>query len=136
MCDCPSILENSFVPMKIHILYFCTVLEAVVQRCSLKKVFLKISQYWQENTWAFIEEEKKVQVFFCQYCEILRTIFFVEHLPSLDLIYIFFFHYQKRENENAHLHFFINDKQWPNNNVIHPSRLKSKKILLWRKKEM
>ena len=82
--------------MKIHILYFCTVFEAVVQRCSLKKVFLKISQYWQENTWAFIEEEKKVQVFFCQYCEILRTIFFVEHLPSLDLIYIFFFHYQKR----------------------------------------
>ena len=92
----PFYIREFICSKKIHILYFCTVLEAVVQRCSLKKVFLKISQYWQENTWAFIEKEKKVHVFFCQYCEILRTLFYVEHLPSLDLMYIFFFHYQKR----------------------------------------
>ena len=37
-------------------------IEAVVQRCSVKKVFLKISQSSQENT--------------CEFCEISKNTFF------------------------------------------------------------
>ena len=55
--------------------------EAVVQRCSVKKVFLNISQNSQENTFAwlstrnFIKKETLVQVFYCELFEILRTPF-------------------------------------------------------------
>ena len=55
-------------------------LEAVVQRCSLKKVFLEISQNSQETTCArvsfiikdlFLEDLE--QVFSCEFCEISKN---------------------------------------------------------------
>ena len=60
--------------------------EAVVQRCSVKKVFLKISQNSQENTCArasfliklqasvcnFIKKETLAQVFSCEFCEVFK----------------------------------------------------------------
>ena len=49
-------------------------LEAVVQKCSLKKVFLKISQNSQENTSARVSFLIKLQAKF------LRASFFIEHL--------------------------------------------------------
>ena len=57
-------------------------LEAVVRRCSLKKVFLKISQNSQENTRArvFIKKETLTQVFSREFCEISKSTFFIEHL--------------------------------------------------------
>ena len=64
-------------------------LEAVAWRCSVKKVFLEISQNSQENTSArvseasscnFIKKETKTQVFSCEFCEISKNIFFTEHL--------------------------------------------------------
>ena len=56
-----------------------------------KKGILKISQNLQENTSAtvsfeacnLIKKENLAQVFSCEYCEILRTSFFIEHLPWL-----------------------------------------------------
>ena len=66
--------------------------EAVVQRCSVKKMFFKISQNSQENAcarvfllikWqaqAFIKKETLAQVFSCEFCEILKNTFFIEHL--------------------------------------------------------
>ena len=68
--------------------------KAVVQRYSVKKVFLHISQNSQENTYArftfliklqaeacnFAKKETLAQVFFC---EILRTHYFIEHLSWL-----------------------------------------------------
>ena len=64
--------------------------EAVAQTCSVKKVFLEISQNSQENTCARVsfliklpappEKETLAQVFSCEFCEILRTPFFTEHL--------------------------------------------------------
>ena len=68
--------------------------EAVVQRCSVKKVFLEISQSSQENPCArasfliklqaeaynFIKKGTLAQVFSCEFCEILRTPFYIEHL--------------------------------------------------------
>ena len=67
-------------------------LEVVVQRYSVKKVFFKISQNSQENTCVrisfsiklqacyFIEKETLTQVFSCEFCEILKNTFFIEHL--------------------------------------------------------
>ena len=56
--------------------------EAVSQRCSVKKVFLEISQNSQENTCArvsflinFIIKEILTQVFSCEFCEISKNTF-------------------------------------------------------------
>ena len=61
-------------------------LQAVTQRCSIKKVFLKISQYSQENTCAKasfliklqasgMKQETLEQVFSCEFCEISKNTF-------------------------------------------------------------
>ena len=54
--------------------------EPVVRRCSVKKVFLEISQNSQENTWAevcnFIKKETLAQVFSSEFCEISKNNFF------------------------------------------------------------
>ena len=58
--------------------------EAVVQRCSVKKVLLEISQNSQENTCARIsfliklqaKKEILAQVFSCEFCEISKNTFF------------------------------------------------------------
>ena len=64
--------------------------EAVVQRCSVEKVFLEISQNLQESTCArasflikacnFIKKETLAQVFSCEFCEISNNTIFTEHL--------------------------------------------------------
>ena len=52
-------------------------MEAVVRRCSVKKVFLEISQNSQENTCARVSFLIKtlVQVFSCDFCEISKNSF-------------------------------------------------------------
>ena len=54
------------------------------QRCSVKKVFLKISQNSQENTCARVLNKgnfiKKETQFFCEFCEISKNTFFTERL--------------------------------------------------------
>ena len=64
-------------------------LEAVVQRCSVKEVFLEISQNSQENTSGrvsfliklrskacnFIKKEALAEVFSCEFCEISKNTF-------------------------------------------------------------
>ena len=64
--------------------------EAVVRRCSVKKVFLEISQNSQENTCArasilinlqaqacnFIKIEALAQVFSCEFCEMSKNTFY------------------------------------------------------------
>ena len=50
-------------------------LEAVDQRCSVKKVFLEISQNSQENTCVFFNKETLAQVFSCEFCEISKNTF-------------------------------------------------------------
>ena len=63
-------------------------MESVVWRCFVKKVFLEILQNSQENTCAkvsflikpqacnFIKKETLTQVFSCKFCEISRNTFF------------------------------------------------------------
>ena len=58
--------------------------------CSIKKVFLKISQNSQENAGeasiliklpeVFIKKETLRQVLFCKFCDIFKNTFFIEHL--------------------------------------------------------
>ena len=74
--------------------------EAVVQRCSIKKVLLEILQNSQKNTcarapfliklqalpWNFIKKETLAQMFLCEFCEFLRRPFLTEHLRWLLLV--------------------------------------------------
>ena len=52
-------------------------IDAVVQRCSAKKVFLEVSQNIQEITCARVSflKETLAQVFFCECCEISKNTF-------------------------------------------------------------
>ena len=59
--------------------------EAVPRRCSVKNVFLKISQYSQENTFVwvsflnklnFIKKETLAHMFSREFCEIFMDTFF------------------------------------------------------------
>ena len=74
---------------------FRLTIEAVVRRCSVKKVFLEISQNSQENTCArvslliklqasrnFIKQETLPQVFSCEFCETSKNTFFTEHFRT------------------------------------------------------
>ena len=69
-------------------LLYLRVTEAVDQRCSVRKVFLEISQNSRKNTCArvsfliklsqacnFIKKETLAQVFFCEFCEISENTF-------------------------------------------------------------
>ena len=62
---------------------------AVAQRCSVKKVFLRISQNSQESTCArvsFLIKLTLTQAFSCEFREMSKNTFFTEHLrwPLLD----------------------------------------------------
>ena len=66
--------------------------EAATRGVLIKKVFLEISQNSQENTCAslsfllklsdFIKKERLAQVFSCEFCEISKKVFFIEHLQT------------------------------------------------------
>ena len=60
--------------------------EAVVRRCSIKKVFLKLSQNSQENACARVSFSIKLhaeaQVLSYEFCEIFKNICFIEHLQT------------------------------------------------------
>ena len=69
-----DIWRYNLVPWKkvlAHIILKPDKSETVVYRCSVKKVLLKILQNSQENM---------VQVFSCEFGEILKNTFFIEHL--------------------------------------------------------
>ena len=71
--------------------------KSVVRRCTIKKVFLEISQNSQENTCARVcvliklqawvcnlfKKETLALVFSCEFCEISKNNFFTEHLRWL-----------------------------------------------------
>ena len=54
--------------------------EAVVHRCSVKKMFLKIFENLQKNPCDFIKQETLAQGFSFEFCEIFKSTFFIEHL--------------------------------------------------------
>ena len=94
--------------------------EAVVRRCSVNKVFLKILQNSQENTCDrvsfliklqaevsnFIQKETLKQVLSCEFCEISKNTFFPDHLRATASVHYYLpsrlrkYHLQKRRNSN------------------------------------
>ena len=64
-------------------------IEAVVRRCSVKKVFLEILQNSQENTCARVSVKKRLwhRCFPVNFAKFLRTPFLTEHLRWL-LLYL------------------------------------------------
>ena len=60
--------------------------------CSVKKIFLKILQNLQENTCTgvslLISLETPAHVFSCEFCEILKNIYFVKYLRQWLLLCI------------------------------------------------
>ena len=66
-----------------------TVDEAFVWRCSVKEVFIKISQNSWENTCmgackpaTLSKKENPINLFSCEFCEIFKNIFFTEPLRT------------------------------------------------------
>ena len=53
------------------------------RRCSVKKVFLKSLQNWQENTCVKVSLLKKVQVLSCEFRKVSKNIFFKERLQTV-----------------------------------------------------
>ena len=84
------------------------------QMCSIKKMFLEISQNSQENTCArvcsFIKKETLAQMFSCDFSEISKNTFFTEHLWTTTsyayLIKGLMYHYARSWNQ------FINSSSW------------------------
>ena len=62
---------------KLFLFFISVLLEAVAQRCSVKKVFLEISQNSQENTCARVSFliNCRPEVFSCEFCEISKNTF-------------------------------------------------------------
>ena len=61
------------------------------RRCSVKNVFLKILLNWQEHTCARVSFLIKLQAYFikkrlfsCEFCEIFKNTFFIEHPRATD----------------------------------------------------
>ena len=91
-----SVLLNIFLLIAIFTSLILDTLndltEAVVQRCSVKKVFLEISHNSQENTRAGVSFKKETlaQVFPCEFCEISNNAF-LNRTPLVAASYLTFF---------------------------------------------
>ena len=112
--------------LRVHLLTCdeCRLTEAVTRRCSVKKVFLKISQNSQENTCArvsflmklqaqtcnFTKKEALIQIFSCEFCEFFKNNFFIEHLQWLLLEWMNFRYTTKYLKFNVLFKLF--DKAW------------------------
>ena len=77
------------------LIYFCESVhysEAVSRRCSVKKLYLKISQNPQENTCGRVSllMEILAQVVSCELCEIFRNTYFYRTPPEAASDYWFF----------------------------------------------
>ena len=76
---------------KLHanaVFNFGVMIEAVVRRCSSKKMFLKIRKFHRKTPVleSLFNQDAGFQVFSCKICEIFRTMFFTEHLQWLLLL--------------------------------------------------
>ena len=81
-----GLLLTMFCNLNLEILY-----RSSHRKCSIKKVFLKISHNSQENNLArvcnFIKKEALGQVFSCEFCRIFKNTFFKEHLRATASVY-------------------------------------------------
>ena len=87
--------------------------KAVVWRCSVKKVFLKISHtcVWVSffNKVCLLKKETLAQVFSCEFCEIFKNTFFTKHLFLKKLIYYLFTLHKDRVAICSSLRILLNN---------------------------
>ena len=85
-------VKYCFIEMMIHgrekTSCVFTHLEADIQRCSIKKAFLQISQNTQKKTCvrlrpAILLKKRESDMFSCGFCEMFQSKFFIEHLRWL-----------------------------------------------------
>ena len=72
-------LRIQIISSKVKKLVAKRLIEAIVRRCFVKKVFLEILQNSQKN----IKKESLAQVFSCGFCEMSKNTFFTEHFGWL-----------------------------------------------------
>ena len=90
----PSLILKDFIHIQSNLRFFFRKAKAVARRCSVKKVFLNISQNLQENTSAGVaflirlesvqlyQKDNLAKVFSGEFCKILKNKYFVEHLRT------------------------------------------------------
>ena len=102
------------------------------KRCSVKKVFLKISQNSQKNNsarvsfliklggklWNFIKKEALAQMFVCDFREIIKNTFFIEHLRWLVLTEKYL-----ESSQTFMIEFFRENSQWLLAKKVHHRRI-------------
>ena len=89
MVACYAVLFSCFFQDFLHLTKLFYNSEAVVQRCSVKKVFLEISQNSLEKqvcqsmpqAWTFIQKEALALVFPCEFCEFSKNTFSYKTAP-------------------------------------------------------
>ena len=82
-CESGCFFENTFITGNLPKLNL--IFRSSRQGCSIKKLFLKISQNSQENSSAralLIKREALTQVLSCEFCKIFKNTFFTEHLRA------------------------------------------------------
>ena len=76
-------VERNVFKLTINTSKWLQLIEAVSQRCSVKNVFLEISQNSQENTCARVSFLIKLQAWgSCEFCEISKNTFSSRTLPE------------------------------------------------------
>ena len=87
-----NVCNESFCKESQPFCIFTKSSEAVAQRCSVKKMFLELSQNSQENNCARVSFSIKLQTSACfpvNFAKFLRTVFLTEHLRRLFLKALF-----------------------------------------------
>ena len=81
-------LKISFIiytEMGFRLYHYLNVIEAATRRCSVKKMFLKVLQNWQENTWSesrpatLVKKRLWHRYFPVNFTKFLRTPFLTKH---------------------------------------------------------
>ena len=104
--------------------------EAVSWRCSVKNVFLKFSQNWQENTCDrvsfliksqvnFIKKRLWHRCFLVNFAKFLRTTFFIEHLRLLLLNFEIWYRYTLEKIENIYKLCDVHSQTFARANVFY-----------------
>ena len=86
----PQSMEfNEWKEAAIEVVLEKQIFKSSYWNCSVKKVFLQISQnslqkicarMTQDSVWNFVKKEILTEEFSCEFCEIFQNIFFTEHL--------------------------------------------------------
>ena len=88
---CPEYIQFYNKQFCIWVKFFRTKYIRSYRRCSIKNVFLNISQNLQKSTCefasTFIKKESPTQAFYCEFCKVFTNIFLMEHIRATDFLF-------------------------------------------------